>query len=332
MPFDINEETIKFYRDKKVLITGGTGTLGSKIGDILFKLNINCNITCISRDEYKQWQKKREGSKLNYILGDITDPNLNLSNIDIVIHTAALKHIDFAEKNTNYAVNNNINGTMNLINLANKFNIKYFITVSTDKACLPTNTYGASKFLSERITINNLNENMKCCVIRLGNIFASRGSVSHVFHENLMKDNNITVYNKDMTRYTVTLDESAKITINSIIISEGNDVIVPKFECYKILDLAKVFYKVYKNINIENDIEKYINVTQLRKSEKINEDLICNYEFNNIKEFENYYICNLKDEDYKNRYLRENKYISLNKLENLVKQFKEQKRINLFKW
>ena len=219
-----------FYTNKNILITGGTGSLGQAITTIL--QNINCNIYCLSRDEYKQWYIKNRKFKQNhnnihFILGDIRDKIIekHFKNIDIVIHTAALKHIDYCENNSEYAIDINVNGTANLLQLAKKNNVKYFISVSTDKACSPSNTYGATKLLTERLTLNNDCDEMKCSVIRFGNIFASRGSVAHAFHDSI-------VMNKKLYRDDISF---MKPKISPVTLSSGRSTNVVTFSLREII-------------------------------------------------------------------------------------------------
>jgi FlaA1/EpsC-like NDP-sugar epimerase len=334
-----------FYTNKNILITGGTGSLGQAITTIL--QNINCNIYCLSRDEYKQWYIKNRKFKqthnnIHFILGDIRDKIIekHFKNIDIVIHTAALKHIDYCENNSEYAIDINVNGTANLLQLAKKNNVKYFISVSTDKACSPSNTYGATKLLTERLTLNNDCDEMKCSVIRFGNIFASRGSVAHAFHDSIVMNKKLVIYNPNMTRFSVSIEDAAKNCLNIPLLSHGGDIIIPKSKSYNILTLAKAFLKTYKGDDV--DIMTNIEIKELRTSEKIHEELISDYEFNKIYNMDNFYIA-ITDIKKHNLYEKKN-IIDITNLNSntglltdeelgvIIKKFKKNKEDRKFMW
>jgi len=335
-----------FYKNKKILITGGTGSLGKCLVKKLIDLGAITYI--LSRDEFKQWYlKDRYKLKSNFCLGDIRDKNIDkyFYDIDIVFHTAAIKHIDIVEKNTDYATDVNVNGTRNIVELCLKHKVKYLVTVSTDKSCIPTNAYGSSKLLSERLTINSnkLNNILQASAIRFGNIFASRGSVAHVFNELLNSENKkLILFNNQMTRFTLTIDEATDHCLQVPIKGYGGDIYIPKCEKYKILDLAKSFIEVYfkKEINDEN-LSDYLTIKKLRVSEKIHEDLIYKYEFCNLIENDNYYLAFT---DYNNipngtnvidtfNYSSENSNdIKCKKLKSLINKFKKEREENKYLW
>ncbi len=314
----------EFYTNKNILITGGTGSLGQSITNIL--QNYDCNIVCLSRDEYKQWyikDRKKLFDNVKFVLGDIRDKNIDkyFKNIDIVFHTAALKHIDYVENNSEYGIDINVNGTLNLLDLAKKNNVKNFITASTDKACSPSNVYGATKLLSERITIHNDSKEMKCSVIRFGNIFASRGSVVHTFHDLMHHNKKLLVYNENMTRFSVSMQQAGLNCLKVPLTSMGGDILIPKSESYNILDLAKAFIKIYKGIS--NNLEDYIDINSLRTSEKIHEDIISEYEFYKIYTTDDAYIATINDK--KENLYDSNSIVDISKLNSNVNLLQEDK-------
>lgn len=336
-----------FYKNKNILITGGTGSLGKCIAKKLIKLDANVHV--LSRDEFKQWYLKyRCKIDCKFFLGDIRDKNIDkyFYNIDIVFHTAAIKHIDLVEKNTDYAVDVNVNGTRNIIELCLKHNIKHLVSVSTDKSCIPTNAYGSSKLLVERLTINSnkLNNILQSSAIRFGNIFASRGSVAHVFNEILVfsKEKKLTLFNNQMTRFTLTINEAADHCLQVPLKGKGGDIYIPKCEKYKILDLAKAFLEVYLEKEIDDEkLSEYLILKKLRVSEKIHEDIIYKYEFCNLIDNDTFYLaftdCNnipsdsiLKDSfNYSSETCESIEY---KKLKNLITEFKKAREENRYLW
>ncbi len=285
-----------FYRNKNILITGGTGTMG-KI--LLKKLSdIECNITIFSRDEFKQWELSKQFPNAKYIIGDIRDLNScikSLKNIDIVFHTAALKHVNIIEENLEECIKTNINGTLNITEASLISSVKYFITLSTDKSCLPTNFYGSSKYISERITLdkNKLSDITKFSVVRFGNIFSSRGSVAHIFNNLIENNEKIKITDLNMTRYTTTPELAAFHIMHLPLFMRGGEIYVPKLSSYNILQLGKLFYKCKKKYTIEyinNNFKDLFEIIGIRPGEKIHEDYIDKSELYKIWEANCFYV------------------------------------------
>ena len=264
------------FENKRIIITGGTGSFGNAIVPELLKYNIQ-KLIIFSRDELKQYNMKQKFinhtnfDKLSFFIGDIRDKNrieLALIDVDIIIHAAALKRVDSIEYNPIEAIKTNIIGTQNLIEVAIKNKIKYFMSISTDKAVNPYNLYGGTKFCLEKLTIsaNNFSGgNTKFSVSRYGNVLGSRGSVIEIFN-NLKKNNKkITVTHQDMTRFTMDIDYAVKFVIENIQSMEGGEIFVPKLNSYKITDIAEYFDKNYDMIG-------------LRPGEKLHEEMIGIYE------------------------------------------------------
>ena len=183
---------IEFYNNKKILITGGTGTLGNILTE--FFLLTNCKKICIfSRDEFKQHQMKLKFkeheffNKLRFFIGDIRDAErikYACKDIDIVFHTAALKQVDAIEYNPMEAIKTNILGTQNVVMACIENNVDQLIGISTDKCVAPANLYGATKLCLEKLIISGFEFSgykLKTCVLRYGNVVGSRGSVVPIF-------------------------------------------------------------------------------------------------------------------------------------------------------
>lgn len=316
-----------------ILITGGTGSFGKKFLDkILQKKNNFKKIIVFSRDEYKQHILKKSFSsnknfkKLRFFLGDIRDKdrlNIALRDVDIVIHAAALKQVDSAEYNPTEYVKTNVVGSQNIIECSIQNNIKKVIALSTDKASSPINLYGATKLCSDKLFVaaNFYSGKNIFSVVRYGNVFGSRGSVAEVF-KNRKNKKVISITDKSMTRFNITLDESINMVLWCLKNSYGGEIFVPKIKSYKILDLARAFSE---NAKIE-----FIGI---RPGEKINEELISKSESRTTIDLGKYYAIlpeykNLLKNKYKNKkkvpmnfsYTSDkNRFFTISELKNLIK-------------
>jgi len=316
-----------------ILITGGTGSFGKKFLDkILQKKNNFRKIIVFSRDEYKQHILKKKFSnnknfkKLRFFLGDVRDKdrlNIALRDVDIVIHAAALKQVDSAEYNPTEYVKTNVIGSQNIIECSIQNDIKKVIALSTDKASSPINLYGATKLCSDKLFVaaNFYSGKNIFSVVRYGNVFGSRGSVVEVFN-NRKNKKIISITDKSMTRFNITLNESIDMVLWCLKNSYGGEIFVPKIKSYKILDLARAF---------SNDAKiKFIGV---RPGEKINEELISKSESRTTIDLGKYYAIlpdskNFLKNKYKNKkkvpknfsYTSDkNSFLSISDLKNLIK-------------
>ena len=280
----------EYFDNKNILITGGTGTIGNILTEY-FLNNTKIHKVCIfSRDEFKQYNMKNKFKnndnyeKMRFFLGDVRDEKRishSLRGIDIVIHAAALKQVDTIEYNPMEAINTNIIGTNNVIQGCINNNVSQLIGISTDKCVSPVNLYGGTKLCLEKLITNAYEYTgyaLKTCVLRYGNVVSSRGSVIPVFKE--QKDSGVfTVTNKDMTRFTLTIDEALNFVINCITISCGGEIFVPVLPKYKIMDICRL-------INPDNEI-KEIGV---RPGEKIHEEMIAEAESLNVYKNDDFFI------------------------------------------
>ena len=316
-----------------ILITGGTGSFGKKFLDkILQKKNNFRKIIVFSRDEYKQhilkkrFSNNKDFEKLRFFLGDIRDKdrlNIALRDVDIVIHAAALKQVDSAEYNPTEYVKTNVIGSQNIIECSIQNDIKKVIALSTDKASSPINLYGATKLCSDKLFVaaNFYSGKNIFSVVRYGNVFGSRGSVVEVFN-NRKNKKIISITDKSMTRFNITLNESIDMVLWCLKNSYGGEIFVPKIKSYKILDLARAF---------SNDAKiKFIGI---RPGEKINEELISKSESRTTIDLGKYYAIlpdskNFVKNKYKNKkkvpknfsYTSDkNSFLSISDLKNLIK-------------
>ena len=282
----------KFFKGKNILITGGTGSFGKELINYLLKNNLGLNKICVfSRDELKQYEikefykKKNMDSSLRFLIGDIRDKDrlqFALNDIDIVIHAAALKQVPAAEYNPYEFIKTNIIGAQNLIEACLNSKVRNLVALSTDKASSPANLYGATKLCSDKLFVSAQNtvgkKDIKLSVVRYGNVMGSRGSVLPKFLKQ-KKKGIFTVTHKDMTRFNITLTESVKFVINSIVNQIGGEIFVPKLNSFKIVDLCDA-------IDQKSKI-KYIGI---RPGEKMHEELISENESQNTYDLSDYYV------------------------------------------
>ena len=267
---------------KKVLITGGSGT----VGEAFIKENINkYKIISLSRNEKAQISLKRNYPEVEIIFGSV-DKEIELKNAvrssspDIIIHAAALKHVDTAEKQPSLAIKSNIIGSLNIIEASILNNVPLTVGISTDKACSPNNVYGQTKYLMERLFVehDSLKNRFICC--RFGNVAWSNGSVLP-FWIKLAKENKIIpVTSKNMTRLIFTAKEAA-ILINKAISLSGKEK--------KYFTLSKKMKKV-NMLKMAKIISEKISIVGLRPGEIESEDLISQSEAYYTQEIENGYL------------------------------------------
>lgn len=279
------------YKNKIILITGGTGSWGCELTKKLLKEGIR-EIRIFSRNELSQVLMKREfnDDRLKFIIGDVRDIyslKLAMENVDYVFHLAALKHVPICEIQPREAILTNIYGTENVIKAAIEKKVSKVIDVSSDKAVSPYNLYGMSKAIGEKLIINAnlLSDETRFVCIRGGNVMGSNGSVIPFFIEQIKSQNFVTITHKEMTRYFISLEEAIQLLTKAAEISFGGETIVMNMPACKIVDLANVIIKNYGN---EETKIKYIG---MRPGEKLHEELISNHEsINSYIISNNYYL------------------------------------------
>lgn len=267
----------KFSLDNKsILITGGTGSLGKALtGYILNKYPDVKKLVIYSRDEQKQFQMSQEFPEskypmIRYFIGDVRDqPRLvrAFSEIDYVIHAAAMKHVHIAEYNPDECIKTNINGAMNVIKASLESSVSRVVALSTDKAAAPINLYGATKLVSDKLFVsaNNIKgkKDIKFSVVRYGNVMASNGSVIPFFKNLRDQNKNITITDPNMTRFNISIEDGVKMVMYALENAWGGEIFVPKIPSYQIMDLAKT---IAPNSEIE--------IVGIRPGEKVHEEMI----------------------------------------------------------
>ena len=316
-------------KNKKILITGGTGSFGRRFVDILLKNHKPKKIIIFSRDELKQYQMKNElvdhNKILRYFLGDIRDlPRLRLAikDANLVVHAAALKHVESGEYNPFEVVKTNIIGSQNVVDSIIDSDVTKAIFLSTDKAVSPINLYGASKLAAEKIFVAANNYSKKLfSVVKYGNVFNSRGSVLPTFLEQIKKKRSIEITDKEMTRFNISLDQGIDFVISCFEKMLGGETFIPKMSTIKIFDLIKVLSP-----------KKRFNIIGIRPGEKIHEELISDSDNSPKIECKDYFIILPSLLLKRNEVLR--KYVRKNKGKIILKNFSynsknDEQRLNL---
>lgn len=305
-----NNKKNKFFRtfkNKIILVTGGTGSIGSEIVKKLLEFNPK-QIRVFSRDETKHFFLQKEIEELGYktevryLIGDIRDKerlDRAFFKTDIVFHAAALKHVTYCEYNPFEAIKTNVYGTQNMIDAALKHNVDKAIIISTDKAVYPNTIMGVTKLLAERMVIGAQSylgdARTKFAVVRFGNVVNSRGSVIPLWIEQIKKGGPVTVTNKKMSRFFVSIDEAVNLIFIATVEMKGQEIFVLKMQEENIHDLA------LRTINNHADGKKIkIKIIGSREREKIREKLFTDEEAELMMEKEHFHIILPNKNLYKN--------------------------------
>ncbi len=293
----VNQKSVKnTFSNKKILITGGTGSIGIGLIKQLLPYNPK-TIRILTNDEnsiFESLRKFGNNHVLEYQMADVRDKE-RLDNairgIDIVFHAAAMKHVDICEDNPFDAVKTNILGTSNIIEASLKENVSKFILISTDKATLPSTTLGASKLLAERLTINanSFNDSGKTIfsIVRFGNVIGSRGSVYQIFLDQIRRNIPITVTDPRMTRFIMSIQDAAKLILKSTTISKGGEIFILKMPSVKIKELAEAMMEICGEKQF--GYKQKIIVSKTRVHERFHEYLVTPNEMTYCQDMGNFY-------------------------------------------
>lgn len=329
----------QFLKNKTLLITGATGSLGSSLVDFLIGNKITIKkIIIFSRDELKQFEMKKKYKtnlkNIRFILGDIRDRNRVFTatrNVDFIIHAAALKQVEAAEYNPMEFINTNIIGTQNIIEASIYNKVSRIVSLSTDKASSPANLYGATKLCADKLVLssNNVVGSKKpiFCVVRYGNVFNSRGSVVPEFLRQKRENKEIRISDPKMTRFHIELSKAVDSVFYSLVHAYGGEIFIPKLRSYNLLDLANA---------VDSKLKKRI----LGKGfgEKIHEEMISEHDIDDLADKDGYFIIltNQLNIDLKSKYKKfifkpnfrsynskdNKKFISATELSKIIKSYK----------
>ncbi|HUR98722.1 MAG TPA: polysaccharide biosynthesis protein [Pyrinomonadaceae bacterium] len=297
---------MKLLEGKRILVTGGTGSLGQTLVRRLLtgELGRPAKITVYSRDEAKQHYMRLDymhrkaatddviyqnsQDLLSFRIGDVRDyPALTaaLRDADVVFHAAALKQVPSCEYFPFEAVQTNIGGAANLVRAIreNGLNVEKVIGISTDKACKPINVMGMTKALQERVLIeaNRDSENTSFVCVRYGNVIASRGSIVPLFVEQVQKGDSVTITLPEMTRFLLSLDRAVDTVFEAVTRGKAGQTFIPKVPAANIVDLAKA---------IMGDKELPIKYTGIRPGEKVHEIMVSEEECYRTIDQGDYYV------------------------------------------
>jgi len=283
-------------KGQKVMVTGGTGSIGREIVKQLLDLDVS-QVVIFSRDEIRQFLMKHEydDERLKFIIGDIKDYQsiktaFERYEIDTVFHTAAMKHLVVCEDQPIECANTNVVGTHNLVRLCLSSGVKKMIYLSTDKAASPTSVMGASKFIGERITLNGnrlTSTGQKFCCVRFGNVANSRGSVIPLMVNNMMRGKNIWISHPDVTRFIMRIFDAVRLVLHASSITRGGEIFVLKMKSFKLGDLASVMEKrIGPHLGKKVEVER----KNVLLGEKMHEDLLNKEEINFLKEDRDLYM------------------------------------------
>ncbi len=280
----IKEGKFSEFIGKNILITGGTGSIGIGLIKELIKHKPRA-IRIFTNDENSIFETRRiigNNPIFTFMMGDVRDLErlkLAIRNVDIVFHAAAMKHVDICEQNPFDAVKTNVIGTSNILEAALLEDVSKFILISTDKATNPTSTLGASKLLAERLTAKASSYRGRgkttFATVRFGNVIGSRGSVFQIFLEQIRKGLPITVTDKRMTRFIMSISEAASLILKITHIAKDGEIFILKMPSVRITDLAKGVLWIYNSgYKTSKTKGSPIRISTAREGERFHEYLI----------------------------------------------------------
>jgi FlaA1/EpsC-like NDP-sugar epimerase len=288
-------------KNKNILVTGGTGSIGSEIVEQLLSHEPR-KIIVYARDDSKLFylKQKLNNERIEFVIGDVRNENslrrTFQNGIDVVIHAAALKHVSFCEDFVFEAVMTNIAGTQNLIDLSNQFSVETMLTISTDKAANPLSAMGATKYLAEKLTIsaNKNSKNTKFTCVRFGNVLGSRGSVIPAFFKSINTRKTLTVTDLEVTRFVMPIAEAASLVIESLDNASGGEIFVMKMKAMRLKDLVAAFKAIFSP-----QIKFEVEIIGLLPGEKMHEELIMEDESNRVWDNKKTFVIGPNNSDWK---------------------------------
>ena len=280
------------FKGKKILITGGTGSLGHALTKRLLNTDAT-TIRILSRNENNQikMESNFKDDRLRFLLGDVRDSDRlsrAMEAVDIVFHTAALKHVPKIEYNPFEGIKTNVIGYQNVIDACVQQNVEKVVAISTDKATSPLNVYGATKTLMEKLFVaaNTFStpekHRTKFITVRYGNVLGSSGSVVPIFIDQIKNKKKVTITDPQMTRFSITMDEALEFILKATEIGKGSEIFIPKMKAYSIMDIKNVLVELLGDTGNET--------IGVRVGEKMDEILINRDEIRYGWEIDNMYM------------------------------------------
>lgn len=278
---------MEYFKDKKILITGGTGSFGRAFTRMLLTTQVK-KAYIFSRDEFKQFEMRKEfdNERVQFFVGDIRDKDRlyrAFVGIDYIIHAAAQKHVPSCEYNPFEAVKTNILGAQNIIEAAIDRKVNKVIALSTDKAVNPYNLYGVTKACMEKLFISGNayagDRKTKFSIVRYGNVMNSRGSIIPLWRKCIEENKELSLTDERMTRFWITLEQAVDLVKCVFGLMDGGEIFIPELPSMKIIDLAEAL-----------DPNAKFKKIGIRQGEKLHETLISQEEINQTLKFNGYYI------------------------------------------
>ena len=288
----MTNDLMSIFTGKKVLITGGTGSLGQALTERILNSDVE-QIRILSRNEFKQisMETKLPDERLRFLIGDVRDKDRlirALDDVDIVFHAAALKHVPKVEYNPFEAIKTNVQGSQNVIDACLENDVQRAICIGTDKAVSPLNTYGATKLLMEKLFItakrysNPKKHPTKFFAVRYGNVFGSSGSVIPKFIEQINNNKKITITDPTMTRFSITMNQALDFILKATQKGHGAEVFIPKLKAYSLQQI----HNILSNLTNAKDHE----IIGMRTGEKQHELLINSDEMRYAWSYDNMFV------------------------------------------
>lgn len=303
------------FKGKIILVTGGTGSIGSEIVRQLLKHGPKA-VRVFARHEDRHFQLMQEwaahGGTVRFIIGDIRDKDrlaLAMDGVGIVFHAAALKHVPLCEYNPFEAVKTNIVGTQNVIEAARNAGVSQVIGISTDKVTEPESVLGVSKLMAEKLFLATYfykgDTGTKFSCVRFGNVLGSRGSILGLVKKQIQDGEPVTITDPAMTRFFMTIPQSVKLVLNAAALGRGQEIFVFKMPAARLGDLIDAAVAYYAPLYGKKPEDIQIMRIGRREGEKVHEKLLAEHELTRVLETEDLYVLTPREKafsQYKIRY------------------------------
>lgn len=294
-------------RGKKILVVGGTGSVGQRLVDMIAKEQPHV-VRIFSRDEHKQFEMRtrlgQDNNLYRYLIGDIRDServNRAARDVDIIFHVAAMKHVPACEYNPYEAVKTNVIGSQNIIDAAVQNGVERVLFTSSDKAINPTNAMGATKLLAERLIARarySQGQKTRFSVVRFGNVMGTRGSVIPTFEQQILTHRKMYLTDPEMTRFMMTMGQAVKLMLDASDLATGGEIFVLKMPVIRLREFAEVCRELIceKYGIAESDIEMV--ETGIRAGEKMYEELMTDEEARFAYELTDMFVIDAGDAEF----------------------------------
>jgi UDP-N-acetylglucosamine 4,6-dehydratase len=292
-----NNQILKHVKGKSILVTGGTGSIGSAIvkGLLDYSPKVVRVIDVSENQLFFLQEQLKDYDNVRFLVGDIREKermHRAAEDVDIIFHTAALKHVPLCEENPFEAAKTNVIGTQNVIDIAIENNVSQLVHISTDKVVNAINTLGASKLLSERLVIAAHNyighKKTSFCCVRFGNVIGTKGSLVHLISEQLHHNERPFITDKKMTRFLLTENDAANFILKASAMKQDGAIFVPKMPAVNVIDLIQATIdELCSRYSLKQTTPKE---TEIRTGEKLYEELMTELEFERCKELDGMYI------------------------------------------